>query len=60
MSTIRSEVFAKAVVALLEEVHVGPCDPKLTWMVSNEPNSGFMAPWREFPPVLHRARARPE
>lgn len=42
VSDIRSEAFVEAIVSLLEEVHVGPSDPRATWITSNRPNSGFL------------------
>jgi hypothetical protein len=42
VSNIRSEAFLEAIASLLEEVHVGPADPRATWITSNRPNSGFL------------------
>jgi hypothetical protein len=42
MGVINTEQLATTLANLLEEVHVGPPDPGLTWMTSNEPNSGFL------------------
>ncbi|MDR7418175.1 MAG: DinB family protein [Armatimonadota bacterium] len=42
MAVIKSEQLVATLANLLEEVHVAPPDPKLTWMTSNEPNSGFL------------------
>ena len=42
MSTIKTEAFVEAIASLLEEVHVGPADPRATWITSNRPNSGFL------------------
>jgi hypothetical protein len=39
---ISSESFVEAIASLLEEVHVGPPDPRTTWITSNRPNSGFL------------------
>ncbi|MDR7401830.1 MAG: DinB family protein [Armatimonadota bacterium] len=42
MEDIGRERFVEAVEALLEEIHVGPPDPRSTWVVSNEPASGVL------------------
>lgn len=42
MSAINAEQFVKTLTDLLEEAHVGPPDPKSTWIASNEPDSGFL------------------
>jgi hypothetical protein len=42
MKPISSESFVEAIASLLEEVHVGPPDPRATWITSNRPNSGFL------------------
>jgi hypothetical protein len=42
MSTINAEVFVRILAELLEEAHVGPPNPKLTWITTNEPDSGFL------------------
>lgn len=42
MKQISSESFADAIASLLEEVHVGPPDPRATWITSNRPSSGFL------------------
>jgi len=39
---ISSEALVEAVASLLEEIHVGPPDPRATWITSNRPNSGFL------------------
>lgn len=40
--SIDTEQFIKALGNLLEEAHVGPPDPKSTWITTNERNSGFL------------------
>ncbi len=42
METIKTSSFIEAVTSLLEEVHVGPPDPRATWITSNHPGSGFL------------------
>lgn len=42
MDTIKTSSFIEAVTALLEEVHVGPANPRATWITSNRPGSGFL------------------
>jgi hypothetical protein len=42
MDTIKTSSFIEAITALLEEVHVGPPDPRATWITSNRPGSGFL------------------
>lgn len=42
METIRTVSFVEALAMLLEEIHVGPPDPRATWIASNRPNSGFL------------------
>jgi DinB superfamily len=42
MGKISSESFVEAVASLLEEIHVGPPNPKATWITSNRPDSGFL------------------
>jgi hypothetical protein len=42
--------FVKALVELLEEVHVGPPDPRSTWMTTNEADAGFLGTLSAIPP----------
>jgi hypothetical protein len=42
MKPISAESFVETIASLLEEVHVGPPDPRATWITSNRPNSGFL------------------
>ena len=42
MKQISPESFVEAVASLLEEIHVGPPDPRATWITSNRPSSGFL------------------
>ena len=42
MRPISTESFVEAIASLLEEVHVGPADPRATWITSNRPGSGFL------------------
>jgi hypothetical protein len=42
MKSISTESFLEAIAMLLEEVHVGPPDPRATWITSNRPSSGFL------------------
>jgi hypothetical protein len=42
MGQISTESFVEAIASLLEEVHVGPADPRSTWITSNRPRSGFL------------------
>jgi len=42
MDTIRTAAFIEAVTKLLEEIHVGPPDPRTTWVTSNCANSGLL------------------
>jgi uncharacterized damage-inducible protein DinB len=42
MDTIRTAAFIEAVTKLLEEIHVGPPDPRTTWIASNRENSGLL------------------
>ncbi len=42
MEGISRERFVEAVEVLLEEIHVGPPDPRITWVTSNEPGSGVL------------------
>jgi hypothetical protein len=42
MGQISTESFVEAIASLLEEVHVGPADPRATWITSNQPGSGFL------------------
>ena len=42
MKPISAESFVEAIASLLEEVHVGPADPRATWITSNRPGSGFL------------------
>jgi len=42
MDTIRIAARIEAVTALLEEIHVGPPDPRTTWVTSNRANSGLL------------------
>jgi hypothetical protein len=39
---ISSESFVEVIALLLEEVHVGPQNPRATWITSNRPGSGFL------------------
>jgi hypothetical protein len=42
MEAITPERLGEALVALLEEIHVGPPDPRSTWVTTNEPASGVL------------------
>lgn len=42
MTAINTEQLVTALVDLLAEVHVGPPDPKSTWITSNESDAGFV------------------
>ena len=42
MEAITYDWFMEAVEALLEEIHVGPPDPRSTWVTTNEPASGVL------------------
>ena len=42
MGQISTESFVEAIASLLEEVHVGPPDPRATWITSNRPGSGLL------------------
>jgi len=42
MGQISTESFVEAIASLLEEVHVGPPEPRATWITSNRPGSGLL------------------
>jgi hypothetical protein len=42
MGQISTESFVEAIASLLEEIHVGPADPRVTWITSNRPGSGLL------------------
>jgi len=42
MGQISTESLLETVASLIEEVHVGPTDPRATWITSNRPGSGFL------------------
>lgn len=49
METITVQRLVEAVAALLEEIHVGPPDPRSTWVTSNEPGSGVLGTLEAIP-----------
>ena len=42
MGQISAVSIVEAIASLLEEVHVGPPNPRATWITSNRPGSGFL------------------
>lgn len=52
MKQISSESFVLAIALLLEEVHVGPPDPRATWITSNRPDSGLLGTLDDMPAVV--------
>jgi hypothetical protein len=42
MTTITTETLIQAIVTLFTEAYDGPPDPKETWFIDNEPNSGVL------------------
>jgi hypothetical protein len=42
MVKIGIESLVEAIASLAEEVHVGPQNPRATWITSNRPGSGFL------------------
>jgi hypothetical protein len=42
MSTIPVSAFISAVITLLTEAYDGPPDPRTTWFIDNEPDSGVL------------------
>jgi hypothetical protein len=52
MGQISTESFTEAIASLLEEVHVGPADPRTTWITSNRPSSGILGTLDTMPASL--------
>lgn len=42
MSTLPTTTLIKSIVDLLTEAYAGPPDPKVTWFIDNEPDSGIL------------------
>jgi hypothetical protein len=42
MKDVKIDTIRDAFTALLEEIHVGPPDPKMTWITTNTPDSGML------------------
>jgi hypothetical protein len=49
---ISSESFVEVIASLLEEVHVGPPNPRTTWITSNRRGSGFLGTLETMPASL--------
>jgi hypothetical protein len=59
MKTVSTDDLVEAVASLLEEVYVGPPNPKATWITTNEANTGFLGTLSEVPAeVASQAPAR--
>ncbi len=42
MADIPASTLSEALATLLEEIHIGPANPKTTWAVTNAPDSGIL------------------
>jgi len=42
MDSVKIDTLRDAFTALLEEIHVGPPNPKMTWITTNAPDSGIL------------------
>jgi len=59
MKTVSTDDLVEAVASLLEEVHIGPPNPKATWITTNEANTGVLGTLSEIPAeVASRSPAR--
>ena len=52
MAHIELDAFLQAVTSLLDEIHVGPADPRATWVTSNQAGSGFLGTLDSVPASL--------
>ena len=52
MGTIDGGAFANAITSLLEEIHVSPPDPRVTWVITNQAGSGILGTLDNVPASL--------
>jgi hypothetical protein len=52
MRTVSTDSLREAFTAVLEEIHVGPPNPKTTWIATNAPDSGILGTLESIPADL--------